>query len=98
VRELQSWAYQHVGNTAAEDELWDIVGRMIAAERESCEKLLDERARTYHETALQWQKRAGERADDDARRMGIEYAIRHAVAAENAAAIRARGETPDKTT
>lgn len=36
MKELQAWAYQHVGNTAAEDELWDIVGRMIAAEREAC--------------------------------------------------------------
>lgn len=42
MRELQAWAYQHVGNTAAEDELWGIVGRMLAAEREACAKIADE--------------------------------------------------------
>lgn len=31
MRELEAWAYQYVGNSAAESELFDIVGRMIAA-------------------------------------------------------------------
>lgn len=41
MKELEAWAYQHVGNTAAEDELWDIVGRLIAAERSECGAIAD---------------------------------------------------------
>ena len=47
MREIQAWAYQHVGNTAAEAELWDIVGRMIAAEREACAQIADDHLRTF---------------------------------------------------
>lgn len=42
LRHLQAWAYQHVGNTAAEDDLYDIVGRMMDAEREACAKVAEQ--------------------------------------------------------
>jgi len=40
-RELDAWAMQHVG-TAAANDLFDIIGRMIANEREACAKVADD--------------------------------------------------------
>jgi len=45
-RELDAWAMQHVG-TAAANDLFDIVGRMLAAEREACAKIADEHDGKY---------------------------------------------------
>jgi hypothetical protein len=46
-RELNSWIMEHAGPLAAslENDLCDIVGRLMAAEREACAKLAEQAER-----------------------------------------------------
>lgn len=52
MRHLQVWAYENVGNTAAEDHLFDIVGRMLDAERDACATIAEQA--TAEQTNTEW--------------------------------------------
>lgn len=98
MRELDAWVKEYVGplSSSAENDLCDIVGRMVSAEREGCAKQLADSAVEAFETAMRWQTKASQRGDDDARRWATEYGIKQAVLIAAANAIRARGQTtPD---